>query len=240
MTIATKAVQHRERDLPAPEAATAPSSGPAFDRARRLANVTSVIGMVLCVSAGIVLAAHGSLAPAGVLFALGGICDIFDGYFARKVPQPSSPGGAFLDSMCDKIGEAAVFVGLLVALDDSQAELLLSLAYAVGSVSSYAKSSAVEHGLKLTWGEVRYFGRAGRVVILAATIILADAILDPSTWLRGGFTVLLAFNVAALAWRVGRVFLTTFRHHIGATSPQPQRLEVLPASSVRRSAAARR
>ncbi len=219
--IATKVVPKCEQELPAQEGATTQPPTPAFAGARWLANATSVVGMVLCVSAGIMLAAHGSLALAGLLFALGGICDICDGYFARKAPASSR--GAFLDSMCDKIGEAALFAGLLIALDDSQAELLLALAFAAGSVSSYAKSSAVEHGLELTWREVRYFGRAGRVIILAATLILAHAILDPSTWLRAGFAVLLAFNGAALVWRLGRVILTIVPYHTGERGPQSQR-----------------
>src|ERR1044072_8207641 len=75
--------------------------------------------------------------------------DIMDGYMARKSGQ-SSKWGAFLDSTLDRVGDAAIFGGLVLYYSTPDAEadlgnaetyLGLSLACLVlGSITSYARA----------------------------------------------------------------------------------------------------
>ena len=179
------------------------------------ANAISVVGAAICVCAGVLLASGGSLSSCGVLFAIGGACDWLDGWAARQWKSKNPQAGAFLDSLCDKVGEAALLLGLLVAIENRLTVGLLVGAYALGSLSSYVKATSGEHGVQMDWPEVKIFGRAARVVLLAVTLIFANgATNDPTTWLTVGFATLLLFNTAMFCWRVGRVALV-LRH----TSP---------------------
>ena len=49
----------------------------------------------------------------GIVFLLGGALDLMDGALAR-LTGPASPFGALLDSVFDRLGEAALFAGLAV------------------------------------------------------------------------------------------------------------------------------
>src|SRR4051812_23066919 len=63
------------------------------------ANAISVFGAALSVLAGVVLACGFGLLSAGVLFALGGLCDMLDGHVARQCTSRNARAGAFLDSV---------------------------------------------------------------------------------------------------------------------------------------------
>ncbi|NLT06699.1 MAG: CDP-alcohol phosphatidyltransferase family protein [Solirubrobacterales bacterium] len=219
-------------DPPTPGATSARRRRPTPTAADRL----SLLGAGLCLLAGGLLAAGGPLLPATALFLAGGACDVLDGMVARRSAVHSSPYGAFVDSVCDKVGEAALLLGLLVAIDDQLAIGLLVAAYAVGTLSSYVKATATEHGIEIAWPEVRVFGRAGRVALLAST--LTAAALTGAGALVAGFAVLLAFNAAALAWRLARVvaYDPLARE---ATSSRSSRVEAAAPSPVRQGAPTR-
>jgi CDP-diacylglycerol---glycerol-3-phosphate 3-phosphatidyltransferase len=61
--------------------------------------------------AGAYLVASGWLLAGGIVFLVGGTLDLFDGALARLTGK-ASPFGALLDSVFDRLGEAALFVGL--------------------------------------------------------------------------------------------------------------------------------
>jgi CDP-diacylglycerol--glycerol-3-phosphate 3-phosphatidyltransferase/CDP-diacylglycerol--inositol 3-phosphatidyltransferase len=96
--------------------------------------------------------------------------DIMDGYMARKTGQ-SSTWGAFLDSTLDRVGDAAIFGGLVLYYAGPHAEttlggptLYLSLSLAclvLGNVTSYARARAEGLGLKAKGGIAE---RADRLV----------------------------------------------------------------------------
>jgi CDP-diacylglycerol--glycerol-3-phosphate 3-phosphatidyltransferase len=102
--------------------------------------------------------------------------DIIDGYMARKAGL-SSKWGAFLDSTLDRIGDAAIFGGLLLyyATSDAEADLgdpktylYLSLACLVlGGLTSYARARAESLGMTAKGGIAERSDRL--VAILAMT-----------------------------------------------------------------------
>ena len=76
------------------------------------ANAVTLLGFGLSVVAAY-LVGSGWLFAGGVVFLLGGALDLMDGALAR-LTGTVSPFGALLDSVFDRLGEAALFVGLTV------------------------------------------------------------------------------------------------------------------------------
>jgi CDP-diacylglycerol--glycerol-3-phosphate 3-phosphatidyltransferase len=73
-------------------------------------NAVTLLGFGLTV-AGACLVGLGWLVAGGVVFLVGGGLDLLDGALAR-LKGTSSPFGALLDSVFDRLGEASLFVGL--------------------------------------------------------------------------------------------------------------------------------
>ncbi len=73
-------------------------------------NAVTLLGFAVCVASACLVAA-GWLVWGGVVFLAGSILDLLDGALARLTEQ-DSPFGALLDSVFDRLGEAALFVGL--------------------------------------------------------------------------------------------------------------------------------
>ena len=73
-------------------------------------NAITLLGFAVCVVSAY-LVASGWLVWGGVVFLTGGILDLFDGALARLTGR-ATPFGALLDSVFDRLGEAALFVGL--------------------------------------------------------------------------------------------------------------------------------
>ena len=82
----------------------------AFNAIGLTPNIITLLGFSVCV-AGAALVALGWPLYGGLVFLLGGILDLFDGALARMTGK-ASPFGALLDSVFDRLGEAALFVGL--------------------------------------------------------------------------------------------------------------------------------
>jgi CDP-diacylglycerol--glycerol-3-phosphate 3-phosphatidyltransferase len=107
----------------------------------------------------------------GVLFiTLFIFSDLIDGAMARKTGRVST-FGAFFDSTLDRIGDAAIFGGLVLYFagpGDNYLYLCLSLyCLVMGAVTSYARAKAESLGLKAEGGIAE---RADRTVaILVAT-----------------------------------------------------------------------
>lgn len=101
--------------------------------------------------------------------------DIIDGYMARKAGL-SSKWGAFLDSTLDRIGDAAIFGGLLLYYTTSDAEadlgdpktyLYLSLACLVlGSLTSYARARAESLGMTAKGGIAERSDRLVSILVM--------------------------------------------------------------------------
>jgi len=108
-----------------------------------------------------------------VCVALGGALDVLDGMVAR-IEGRASAAGAVLDSVTDRVADAAPLVGLALLYRGSDAGLLVVLA-ALGAsfLLSYARARADLHGLRLPDGPMR---RHERIVCLVVALLLGPLV----------------------------------------------------------------
>ena len=137
-------------------------------------NVITLLGFAVCV-AGAALTGLGWPLYGGIVFLAGAILDLFDGALARLTGR-ASPFGALLDSVFDRLGEAALFVGLGVYYllgDLTAGPLMLSmLAVLLGLVFSQGVSYLRARGEGLgAFTRSGIMTRTERVIILGAGLI---------------------------------------------------------------------
>jgi archaetidylinositol phosphate synthase len=103
-----------------------------------------------------------------ILLLLSGFCDILDGVLARIYGESTVFGG-FLDSLLDRYADAAVFIGIIIAvLCDYRAGLLAM----IGSLLvSYSRARAEAAGIKME--SIGLAERAERILILLLTTLIA-------------------------------------------------------------------
>lgn len=112
--------------------------------------------------------------------------DLIDGYMARSSGN-SSTWGAFLDSTLDRIGDAAVFGGLVLffALDDDVLMACVALyCLVMGSVTSYARARAESLGMHARGGIAERADRLVAVLVLAffSDVLDLPILLDLVLW----------------------------------------------------------
>ncbi|MGH3384774.1 MAG: phosphatidylinositol phosphate synthase [Nocardioidaceae bacterium] len=99
--------------------------------------------------------------------------DLIDGYMARMSGRTST-WGAFLDSTLDRVGDAAVFAGLLLWYagdgDDLRLAGLALYCLVMGGVTSYARARAESLGMHARGGIAE---RADRLVLILVATGLA-------------------------------------------------------------------
>lgn len=144
--------------------------------------------------------------------------DMLDGNMARQLGR-SSTWGAYLDSTLDRVGDAAIFGGLVLYYAGKGDSLLMAgLALAcliLGSVVSYAKARA--EGLGMT-ANVGIAERADRLVaVLVATGLVGIPFLHLPTAVLGVVLALLA--VASFITVVQRM-LTVRQQALAAQDPR--------------------
>jgi CDP-diacylglycerol--glycerol-3-phosphate 3-phosphatidyltransferase len=137
-------------------------------------NSVTLLGFAVCVAGAALVALHWPL-WGGVVFLAGGILDLFDGALARLTGRASA-FGALLDSVFDRLGEAALFVGLglyYLMGDLEPPQLLLSmLAVLLGLVFSQGVSYLRARGEGLgAFTRSGIMTRPERVVILGVGLI---------------------------------------------------------------------
>lgn len=109
--------------------------------------------------------------------------DIIDGYMARKLGKPSK-WGAFLDSTLDRVGDAAVFGGIMLyyATSDAEADLgdpriYLYLSFAclvLGNLTSYARAKAESLGMQAKGGIAERSDRLVAILVMTGLAGLFD------------------------------------------------------------------
>jgi len=173
------------------------------------------VGGLLVSLAAAVLAASGAWLAAGVVVIVGALFDLFDGAVAR-VRGSVSPFGGFLDSTFDRLGEAAVYVGLIAGLlgpgaatvtfptpaGRAPAEtvaILAALALAGSLMVSYTRARAQGIGLEAAVGIAP---RPERIAILAAGLILQPFV----GWSLGAaLSLIVVLSFVTIAQRVRHV-----------------------------------
>lgn len=153
--------------------------------------VVTVVGLIVTI-VGAALIAAGYLFAGALTAAIGVALDALDGPLARKLGT-ASERGAFLDTMSDRFGEIAVWVGLSVYLGEEPRLLVLCIvALAFSLLVPYVRAKAEIAGLE---GKGGWMGRAERMIlILVGTMVagLGAPILEPLLWV---FVVLTGFTV---------------------------------------------
>lgn len=151
-------------------------------------DVVTVAGTLGVVVAALVCFPQGWFWQGTVIVTVFVISDMLDGLMA-KITGSASSWGAFLDSTSDRLGDAAVFGGILLyfAYQDSTFWAGIALAALVfGQWTSYVKARAESLGFTCNGGLA---ARADRLVIILAGALLAGF----------GVPYVLQIAVAALA-----------------------------------------
>jgi CDP-diacylglycerol--glycerol-3-phosphate 3-phosphatidyltransferase len=143
----------------------------------------------------------------GVLFiTLFVFSDLIDGAMARASGRTSS-FGAFFDSTLDRIGDGAIFGGLVLffaGTGDSYLYLCLTLyCLVMGSVTSYARARAESLGMDARGGFAERADRTVAILVMAALSDLLDlpVLLELTLWV---LAVASTQTVLLRMWKVRR------------------------------------
>jgi CDP-diacylglycerol--glycerol-3-phosphate 3-phosphatidyltransferase len=152
----------------------------------------TIIGLAVTIG-GAVLIATGYLFWGGLVAGTGVVLDALDGPLARRLGK-ASDRGAFLDTMSDRFGEIAVWVGLSVYLSDESRMLVLCIvALAFSLLIPYVRATAESGGVD---GRGGWMGRAERMLLILVGLMaigLGLNIMEPLLWV---FVVLTGLTVA--------------------------------------------
>jgi CDP-diacylglycerol--glycerol-3-phosphate 3-phosphatidyltransferase len=165
------------------------------------ADAVTVVG-TLGVSAGaLVFFPQGKLLTGVLVISAFVFSDLIDGYIARTTGT-SNKFGAFLDSTLDRVGDGAIFGGLLLYFagpGDSTLYVVLSLVCLVmGGVTSYARARAESLGMKANVGIAE---RSDRLVLILAMTGLTG-LLDQPILLEIALWALAAASTVTVLQRV--------------------------------------
>lgn len=83
-----------------------------FGKLRISPNMITAMGIALAIASGYFIS-MGNIPLGAVFFALSGVLDLVDGYVAKKMDMVSD-FGSFLDSLSDRISDAAICIGIMV------------------------------------------------------------------------------------------------------------------------------
>src|SRR6185295_16250782 len=148
-----------------------------------------------------------------------GLPDILDGPLARQSGR-AGPRGAFFDSVCDRVADAAIFVGVAWYLADEgkYIPVLVLAVLALSMLITYERARAESLGFVARGGLME---RAERLVLLG--VGLAFDILVPVLWVMLVLTAFTAVQRFVKVWRQAtpeRPRRT--RHHRGSGTEEPR------------------
>jgi len=134
-------------------------------------NALTLINLALNIIAAYVIATE-HLFLGGVLVLVAGLFDLLDGALARFTKQ-TTKFGAILDSVADRISEAAILCGLLIwyiPQQEASLEIVLVFIVLIGSfLVSYIRARAEGLGWQC---QVGLFARAERIIVLAIGLLI--------------------------------------------------------------------
>ncbi len=133
-------------------------------------NMITMVGLAMGLIAGWAFASEAYLVAA-IAIAASGILDVLDGGVAR-VGGYASGEGAFLDSIADRMGESAIFIGIVLGFSEISHQLLgLSLLVLSFSIS-YLRARG--EGLGVELAGIGVMERAERMTALFLAALLAQ------------------------------------------------------------------
>jgi CDP-diacylglycerol--glycerol-3-phosphate 3-phosphatidyltransferase len=172
-------------------------------------DVVTVVGTLGVIAGALAFYPRGEFLVGTLVITAFVVSDLVDGTMARMRGGPSS-WGAFLDSTLDRLGDAAVFGGLVLWFAGAGDDLLLAgvalYDLVAGAAVSYSKARA--EGLGMT-ADVGIAERADRLVVILAAAALAGAgvtfILAAALWvLAVASTVTLGQRILVVRQQVSR------------------------------------
>jgi CDP-diacylglycerol--glycerol-3-phosphate 3-phosphatidyltransferase len=167
-------------------------------------NGLTILGSILTACVGL-LVAQGWFLAAGLCLWLFSLTDTLDGALARATNRVTV-FGAFLDSVCDRYAEAAVFFGLVWWYQTTGNSLGVALAYLalVGSLMvSYARARA--EGVGLQAADVGWFQRPERIILLGIGFLVAAFIPPALLAVLGLLAILTTITVLQRVLHVARM-----------------------------------
>lgn len=157
----------------------------------------SVMGLFVS-GVGAVLIGFGELFIGALVGAVGVLTDAFDGPLARHAGKASNHG-AFVDTMSDRFGEVMLFGGVLIAVIDNPALVVLTFgATATALLVPYVRAKAEAWGAE---GRGGVMGRAERMIVLLSGVGLAGFGFNSLYVTMWVLVVLTSLTVAIRIWR---------------------------------------
>jgi CDP-diacylglycerol---glycerol-3-phosphate 3-phosphatidyltransferase len=139
-------------------------------------DAVTLVGTLGVAAGALIFFPQGDLAIGVVVVTVFVFSDMVDGQMARLSGRTSS-WGAFLDSTLDRIGDAAVFAGLVLWFaGGGDALWLAALALyclVMGNLTSYARARAESLGMQAKGGIAE---RADRLVLILVATFFADVL----------------------------------------------------------------
>ncbi|MEX2100308.1 MAG: CDP-alcohol phosphatidyltransferase family protein [Acidimicrobiia bacterium] len=156
----------------------------------------TIIGLAFAIGTAFVIA-DGLLLLGMFGLILTGLPDILDGSVARQSGR-AGPRGAFFDSVCDRVADAAIFLGVAWYLADEGRYLpvLVLAVLALSMLITYERARAESLGFTARGGLME---RAERLVLLG--VGLAFDILVPVLWIMLVLTAITAVQRFVMVWR---------------------------------------
>ena len=163
-------------------------------------SMVTVAGLVVTIL-GAVLIGLGELFAGMIVAGLGSLLDIVDGPLARSTGTVSLRG-ALLDTLADRLGEAAIWIGLVYFVGgEPRLATLAVVGLCASMLVPYVRSKAEGWGAT---GRGGLMGRAERLIVMLIGIGLEGldvSALEPMLWILATTTWL---TVGQRAWRTWR------------------------------------
>jgi CDP-diacylglycerol---glycerol-3-phosphate 3-phosphatidyltransferase len=143
-------------------------------------DVVTVLGTLGAVVGALAFLPRGAFVAGAAVVALSVLTDLLDGAMARR-RGTTSVFGAWLDSTCDRMADAAIFSGLVLWFTGAGDDRLLAgvslFCLVAGGLVSYAKARAEGLGLRCDVGLAE---RAERLILVLLGIALAGFGVEPA------------------------------------------------------------
>lgn len=192
----------------------------AFLRAGFTPDSITIIGTAGTVIAALTLFPSGRLWWGALAVWIFVLADMLDGAMARE-RGGGTRFGAVLDATCDRLGDGAVFSGLLwwaaFGLHSASLVVAILICLVTSQVISYIKARAEASGLR---GDDGMIERPERLAIVLIGVWISDLPFFPLPW---------ALHVAM--WVLAVASLITFAQRLQSVRTSPHAMEPLPAAA---------